>query len=117
MPLRRFRRQYEQLSQFERGRIIGMMEAGWSARQCSASHVKGVTRLSPHFYYPSLACRIPRIVSNRPYLGSFGTMSWTSNEFDRTRGKVTSNMERNVSRYRTKLVCLNVRSCRLGHLR
>ncbi|GFU44501.1 transposable element Tcb1 transposase [Trichonephila clavipes] len=33
MPLRRFRRQYEQLSQFERGRIIGMMEAGWSARQ------------------------------------------------------------------------------------
>ncbi|GFV60617.1 hypothetical protein TNCV_2739661 [Trichonephila clavipes] len=25
MPLRRFRRQYEQLSQFERGRIIDMM--------------------------------------------------------------------------------------------
>ncbi|GFV63190.1 HTH_Tnp_Tc3_2 domain-containing protein [Trichonephila clavipes] len=33
MPLRRFRRQYEQLSQFERGRIVDMMEAGWSARQ------------------------------------------------------------------------------------
>ncbi|GFT47010.1 transposable element Tcb2 transposase [Trichonephila clavipes] len=33
MPLRRFRRQYEQLSQFERGRIIGMVEAGWSARR------------------------------------------------------------------------------------
>ncbi|GFT84729.1 transposable element Tcb2 transposase [Trichonephila clavipes] len=33
MPLRRFRRQYEQLLQFERGRIIGMREAGWSARQ------------------------------------------------------------------------------------
>ncbi|GFU32226.1 transposable element Tcb2 transposase [Trichonephila clavipes] len=33
MPLRRFRRQYEQLSQIERGRIIGMMEAGWSARR------------------------------------------------------------------------------------
>ncbi|GFT30478.1 transposable element Tcb2 transposase [Trichonephila clavipes] len=32
MPLRRFRRQYEQLSQFERGRIIGRMEAGWSVR-------------------------------------------------------------------------------------
>ncbi|GFX54597.1 transposable element Tcb2 transposase [Trichonephila clavipes] len=32
MPLRRFRRQYEQLSQFERGR---MLEAGWSARQVS----------------------------------------------------------------------------------
>ncbi|GFV59037.1 transposable element Tcb2 transposase [Trichonephila clavipes] len=33
MPLRRFRRQYEQLSQSERGRIIGMIEAGWSVRQ------------------------------------------------------------------------------------
>ncbi|GFX60490.1 uncharacterized protein TNCV_1182091 [Trichonephila clavipes] len=33
MQLRRFRRQYEQLSQFERGRIIGMMEIGWSARR------------------------------------------------------------------------------------
>ncbi|GFY06703.1 transposable element Tcb2 transposase [Trichonephila clavipes] len=32
MPLRRFRRQYDQLWQFERGRIIEMMEAGWSAR-------------------------------------------------------------------------------------
>ncbi|GFT16744.1 uncharacterized protein TNCV_1333581 [Trichonephila clavipes] len=122
MQLRRFRRQYEQLSQFERGRFIGMMEAGWSARrvarqlgcsdcvvrrcwgnwiqlvpvgntrsplvlirgtmtaqryvhdilqthvlplmqrlpeaifstrQCSASHDKGVTRLSTHCYYAS----------------------------------------------------------------
>ncbi|GFT03425.1 uncharacterized protein TNCV_2985871 [Trichonephila clavipes] len=33
MPLLGFRRQYEQLSQFERGRIIGMMETGWSARR------------------------------------------------------------------------------------
>ncbi|GFT23172.1 transposable element Tcb2 transposase [Trichonephila clavipes] len=33
MPLRRFRRQYEQLSQFERGIIIGLMEDGWSARR------------------------------------------------------------------------------------
>ncbi|GFU24279.1 transposable element Tcb2 transposase, partial [Trichonephila clavipes] len=32
-PLRRFRRQYEQLSQFESGRIIGMMQAGWTARR------------------------------------------------------------------------------------
>ncbi|GFY05925.1 transposable element Tcb2 transposase [Trichonephila clavipes] len=32
-PLRSFRRQYEHLSQFERGKIIGMMEAGWSARR------------------------------------------------------------------------------------
>ncbi|GFX88608.1 transposable element Tcb1 transposase [Trichonephila clavipes] len=33
MPLRRFRRQYEHLSQFERGRIIGNMEARWLARR------------------------------------------------------------------------------------
>ncbi|GFV16114.1 hypothetical protein TNCV_3378781 [Trichonephila clavipes] len=33
ITLRRFRRQYEQLSWFERRRIIGMMEAGWSARR------------------------------------------------------------------------------------
>ncbi|GFT21684.1 transposable element Tcb2 transposase [Trichonephila clavipes] len=35
MPLCRFRRQYEQLSLFEKGRIIDMMEAGWSARRVS----------------------------------------------------------------------------------
>ncbi|GFY05978.1 transposable element Tcb2 transposase [Trichonephila clavipes] len=33
MPLCRFRRQYEQISQFETERIIGMMEAGCSARR------------------------------------------------------------------------------------
>ncbi|GFT48790.1 transposable element Tcb2 transposase [Trichonephila clavipes] len=33
MPLRRVRRPYEQLLQFERERIIGMMEAGWSTRR------------------------------------------------------------------------------------
>ncbi|GFW46668.1 transposable element Tcb1 transposase [Trichonephila clavipes] len=33
MPLRHFRRQFEQLSQFERGRIIGMVETGWSVRR------------------------------------------------------------------------------------
>ncbi|GFW41105.1 transposable element Tcb2 transposase [Trichonephila clavipes] len=33
MSLRRFRRQYEKLSQFEMRRIISMMEAGWTARR------------------------------------------------------------------------------------
>ncbi|GFW74505.1 uncharacterized protein TNCV_2414041 [Trichonephila clavipes] len=33
MPLCRFRRQCEQWLQFERGRILDMMEAGWSARR------------------------------------------------------------------------------------
>ncbi|GFU50872.1 transposable element Tcb2 transposase [Trichonephila clavipes] len=35
MPLRRFQKQYEQLSQFEIKRILGIMEAGWSARQAA----------------------------------------------------------------------------------
>ncbi|GFT86468.1 transposable element Tcb1 transposase [Trichonephila clavipes] len=222
MPLRRFRRQYEQLSQFEKGEIIGMMEAGWSTRrvarqlgcsdcvvvcsdesrfnltsddnrarvgrprgerlnpafalqqhtaptagvmvwgaiayntlsplalvrgtmtaqwyvhdnlqprvsthataprshfstrQCSASHGNGVTRLSPHCYYPSFSCPIPRFVSNQAYLGSFGMASWTSHEFERTRGKVTANKERNVSRHYTELVCLNAGSYHIVHSR
>ncbi|GFT35828.1 HTH_38 domain-containing protein [Trichonephila clavipes] len=33
MPLRRNRRQYEQLTDFDRGRIIGLKEAGWSNRR------------------------------------------------------------------------------------
>ncbi|GFX47735.1 uncharacterized protein TNCV_699891 [Trichonephila clavipes] len=37
----------------------------FSTRQCSASHRKGVTRLSLHCYYPSLICLIPRFVSNQ----------------------------------------------------
>ncbi|GFW86769.1 uncharacterized protein TNCV_2809241 [Trichonephila clavipes] len=57
-------------------------------RQCSASHCKGVTSLSPYCYYPSVDCPIPRFVSNRAYLGSFGTMSWVSQEFEGTRGKL-----------------------------
>ncbi|GFX84999.1 transposable element Tcb2 transposase [Trichonephila clavipes] len=35
MPLRRFRRQYEQLLKFQKGRIIGMMETGWSFRRAA----------------------------------------------------------------------------------
>ncbi|GFS64559.1 transposable element Tcb1 transposase [Trichonephila clavipes] len=65
----------------------------------------------------SLDCPIPRFVSSRAYLGSFGTASWASPEFERTRGKVTGNMERNVSRHHTELVCLDARSYRIAHLR
>ncbi|GFS54896.1 uncharacterized protein TNCV_3576171 [Trichonephila clavipes] len=57
--------------------------------------------------------RSPEFVSNRAYLGSFGTMSWVSHEIERTRGKVTANMERNVSRHHTELVCLNLRFYRI----
>ncbi|GFV81525.1 uncharacterized protein TNCV_52491 [Trichonephila clavipes] len=63
-----------------------------------------------HCYYPSLACLIHRFVSNRVYLGSFGTASWASHEFERTRCKVTANMERNFSRHHTELVSFNARS-------
>ncbi|GFX41581.1 transposable element Tcb1 transposase [Trichonephila clavipes] len=36
-------------------------------------------------------------------------------EFERTRGKVTENMEGNVSRHHAELVCLNARSYRIVH--
>ncbi|GFX35756.1 hypothetical protein TNCV_745491 [Trichonephila clavipes] len=42
----------------------------------------GVTWLSLHCYYPSLACSINRLVSNRANMGSFGTMSWASHEHE-----------------------------------
>ncbi|GFX49496.1 transposable element Tcb1 transposase [Trichonephila clavipes] len=70
-------------------------------------HTARVTKLSPHCYYPSFACPIPRLVSNRAYLGSLGMASWVSHEFERTRGNITANMELNVSRHHTELVCLN----------
>ncbi|GFU01330.1 transposable element Tcb1 transposase [Trichonephila clavipes] len=89
----------------------------FSTRQCSASLGKGVTRPSLHCYYPSLACPIPIFVPNREYLGSFGTASWASHEFERTRGKVTANMERNVSTHHSELLCLNAQLYRIVHSR
>ncbi|GFT84962.1 hypothetical protein TNCV_2507711 [Trichonephila clavipes] len=73
----------------------------FSARQCLASHGKGVTRLSPHRYFPSLSCPILRFVSNQAHLGSFGTASWASHEFERTRGKT------NVSLFGKKIASHN----------
>ncbi|GFU50828.1 uncharacterized protein TNCV_2495321 [Trichonephila clavipes] len=55
-------------------------------------------------------------VSNGAYLGSFGMASWASHEFERTRGRVTANMKRNVSRHHTELAYLNARSYRIVHL-
>ncbi|GFV73405.1 hypothetical protein TNCV_3389211 [Trichonephila clavipes] len=69
----------------------------FSTRECSALYGKDVTRLSPHCYYPSLACLIHRFVSNRTHLGSFGMASWVFHEFERTRGKFTAIDEDNVS--------------------
>ncbi|GFX14586.1 uncharacterized protein TNCV_4015841 [Trichonephila clavipes] len=76
-----------------------------------------LTRLSPHCYYPSFACSIPRFVFNRAYLISFGTASWASYEFERPRGMVTANMERNVLKHHIELVCLNARSYCILHSR
>ncbi|GFX77034.1 transposable element Tcb1 transposase [Trichonephila clavipes] len=89
----------------------------FSTRQGLALHSKGITRQSPHYYYPSLACPIPRFVSNQAYLGLFGTVSWASDDFERTRDKVTANMEQNVTRHHTEIVCLNARSYRIVHSR
>ncbi|GFX27093.1 HTH_Tnp_Tc3_2 domain-containing protein [Trichonephila clavipes] len=72
MPLRRFRRQYEQLSQFEKGRIFGIKEAGWSARrvarQLSCSDC--VVRSCWDQWIPDTLF-IRRPVSGRPRLTSF----------------------------------------------
>ncbi|GFU71360.1 transposable element Tcb1 transposase [Trichonephila clavipes] len=89
----------------------------FSTRQCSASHGTGVTRLSPPCYYPFLACSISTFVSNRAYLGSFLTAIWASHEFQRTRCKVTANMEQNVSKHHTEVVRLNARLYRIVHSR
>ncbi|GFX20181.1 transposable element Tcb2 transposase [Trichonephila clavipes] len=59
----------------------------------------------------------PQFVSNRAYLGLFGTESLASHEFERVIGKVTANMERNVSRHHTEVVCLNARSYRIEYSR
>ncbi|GFW01255.1 transposable element Tcb2 transposase [Trichonephila clavipes] len=58
-----------------------------------------------------------RDLSPIEHLGSFGTASWASHGFERTTGKVTGNMERNVPRHHTELVCLNARSYRIVHSR
>ncbi|GFX12540.1 uncharacterized protein TNCV_3156611 [Trichonephila clavipes] len=66
---------------------------------------------------PFLGLPDPRYFSNRAYLESFWSASWASHEFERTGGKDTAKMERNVSKYYTELVCLNDRSYRIEHLR
>ncbi|GFV42722.1 transposable element Tcb1 transposase [Trichonephila clavipes] len=81
------------------------------------AHGKGVTRPYQHCYYSFLACLIPRFVSNRAYLGSFVMVSWASHEFERTRGKVTANMERNFSRHHTALVFFNPQLYHIVHSR
>ncbi|GFW38440.1 uncharacterized protein TNCV_1332931 [Trichonephila clavipes] len=51
------------------------------------------------------------------YIWTIGTASSASQEFERTRGKVTVYMKRNVSRHHAELVGLNARSYRIVHWR
>ncbi|GFX08773.1 transposable element Tcb2 transposase [Trichonephila clavipes] len=66
MPLRRFRRQYEQLSQFE-GRIIGIMETRWSARRVAhqLGHSDCVVRRCWDIREMSFTRRRPRQTNHR----------------------------------------------------
>ncbi|GFT27401.1 transposable element Tc1 transposase [Trichonephila clavipes] len=52
MPLRRNRRQYEQLTDFDRGRIIGLREAGWSNRRIGRHLGRSDMAVSTGFYRP-----------------------------------------------------------------
>ncbi|GFS83693.1 uncharacterized protein TNCV_610411 [Trichonephila clavipes] len=63
----------------------------------------GLTRQECHktvsaLLLPFLGLPDPQICSNRAYMGLFLTARWTSH-VERTRGKVTANMERNISRH------------------
>ncbi|GFW79422.1 uncharacterized protein TNCV_3458921 [Trichonephila clavipes] len=76
-----------------------------------------LTRLPSSHYHHSLDCWIPRFVTNRAFLGSFGTVSWTAYEFGRTKDAFTATVERDVSGHHTELVCLNARSYCIVHSR
>ncbi|GFU96050.1 HTH_Tnp_Tc3_2 domain-containing protein [Trichonephila clavipes] len=52
MPLRRNRRQYEQLTDFDRGRIIGLREAGWSNRRIGRHSVGAIWQCRLIFCQP-----------------------------------------------------------------
>ncbi|GFX45543.1 transposable element Tcb2 transposase [Trichonephila clavipes] len=69
MSLRSFRRQYEQLSQFERGRI-GMMEAGWLARRVARQLCHSDCAVAPSLGAPVSSRTIPRLMAEG-HLGSW----------------------------------------------
>ncbi|GFU85107.1 uncharacterized protein TNCV_1553701 [Trichonephila clavipes] len=86
LPLRRFRRQYEQLPQFERGRIIGMLEAGWSARRvarqlgCSGCvvtshredlHIVRNARVQPNFSSSTIQAQVAPSLGSLCLLGPY----------------------------------------------
>ncbi|GFW22216.1 general transcription factor II-I repeat domain-containing protein 2 [Trichonephila clavipes] len=74
---RRIRAHYEQLSEFERGRIIGLKEAGWTHKFENRSPYRS------NLSNTSLASQIARSLSNRACLGYDGKV--TENVDDQTR--------------------------------
>ncbi|GFY24456.1 uncharacterized protein TNCV_1015041 [Trichonephila clavipes] len=71
----------------------------FSTRQCSASHGKGVTRLSPQCYYPSLACLIRRFVSIehiRDHLGRRVGHSMSLNELEARLQQIWNEMSQDI---------------------
>ncbi|GFV44556.1 hypothetical protein TNCV_3287381 [Trichonephila clavipes] len=82
----------------------------------------GLTRQGCHKTVSALL--LPFVdLPDRAYLGLFGTESSASHECERTRGKGTGNMERNVSRHHKKLnaskldriaTCIRVREVQQG---
>ncbi|GFV67921.1 uncharacterized protein TNCV_664831 [Trichonephila clavipes] len=90
MPLRHFRRQYEQLSQFERRRIIGIKEAGWSARPGSGllrqtsrqndSHIARNARVQPNASSVAIQAQVAPLLGAlcllEPYEGTWLKDIW-----------------------------------------
>ncbi|GFX61394.1 transposable element Tcb1 transposase [Trichonephila clavipes] len=79
-------------------RLPGAIFQYGNARAYTAS----ASQDSSHCYYLSLACSISRFVTNRAYWDQLD-WRWTFPEFERSRGKVTTNLEGNVSRRHTEL--------------
>ncbi|GFW51646.1 uncharacterized protein TNCV_4213221 [Trichonephila clavipes] len=82
----------------------------------------GLTRQGCHktasaLLLPFIGLPDPQICLQFSISGIICTANCASHEFERTRGKVTANMERNVSSHHTELVCLNARSYRIVHSR
>ncbi|GFT20132.1 uncharacterized protein TNCV_1945671 [Trichonephila clavipes] len=57
---------------------------------------QGCHKTASALLLPFLGLPDPQIFSNRANLGSFMSANWASHEFERTRGKVTANMERDI---------------------
>ncbi|GFY32767.1 transposable element Tc1 transposase [Trichonephila clavipes] len=76
---------------------------------------QGKTSLPPPHFQPFLARSIPRLVTNRAYLGSFRMISWTAYEFGRIRGTFRATLERDIAGHHTGFVFLNIQPDHIMH--